>query len=369
MKMTIALVWLCLVWLCVVPCAAEGGRVRQHTGLRPVSDAKGKWGFIARTGRFVIAPRFDRAHEFSDGVAYVWTWEGSRRSHGIVDTKGRFTPLPEQDYEIVFHDGLARVHASSGRERKYGYIDKAGRMVIQPQFDHAGHFSEGLAWASVLKERQWLYGFIDATGKFVVPPQFTHEPGDFIDGLARVAVEGLYGFIDRAGRHRIPAKFEQLDAFFSEGLVAGVLRGEPPRGVYLNRDGQAVFEIPFWQQRTARQRRLLRLGWQISAPFSEGLAPVLSDNKIGFIDKTGRVVIAPQFRETRGFSEGLAAVKIIGSDGQYVWGYIDLTGKFVIAPQFTEAQTFAGGLASVTTLALGRRLIDARGRVVWQASK
>lgn len=369
MKMTRALVWLCLISLCVVPCAAQEGRVKPHAGLHPVADAKGKWGFIDRTGRFRIKPRFDRAHEFSDGVAYVWTWAGNQRSYGIVDTKGAFTPLPTQDYEIAFHDGLAKVEATTDEGRRYGYIDKTGRMIIQPQFSYAGDFSEGRAWAAVLKEREWLYGYIDKTGKFAVAPQFTQQPGDFVDGLARVAGRYNYGFIDRTGAYRVAAEFEQLDAFFSEGLVAAVSKGEPPRGVYLKRDGQIAFEIPLWEQRTARQRNFFRLGWHISAPFSQGLAPVLSFNKIGFIDKQGKVVIAPQFRETSGFSEGLAAVKIIGSDGHYVWGYIDLTGKLVITPEFKEAQPFAGGLASVTTFNDGRRLIDASGKVVWQVSQ
>ena len=128
-------------------------------------------------------------------------------------------------------------------------------------------------------------------------------------------------------------------------------------------------EIPFWQQRTAHQRSLYTIRRQQLAPFSEGLAAVLSFNKIGFIDRTGKVVIEPLFRETKGFSEGLAAVKIIGSDGQYVWGYIDRTGRFAITPQFKEARPFAGGLAHVTTVDGRRRLIDGSGKVIWQLSK
>lgn len=74
-------------------------------------------------------------------------------------------------------------------------------------------------------------------------------------------------------------------------------------------------------------------------------------NKLGFIDKSGRVVIEPLFRETSGFAEGLAAVKIIGSDGEYVWEYIDRAGGFAIAPQFREAHPFEGCLARVHRIA------------------
>jgi hypothetical protein len=366
MKLARVLLFLWLVAAFVLPCAAQGGRDKNHAGLHPVRDAGGKWGFIDRTGRFRIPPRYEGAGQFSEGVAYAWFWEGERRKDGIVEADGRFTELPAvNDYEFIFHDGLARFQTPSGQERKYGYMDKTGRVVIPPRFDDSGYFSEGLAWVSVFKERKRLYGFIDKTGKIVIEPRFVYQPGDFIDGLAKVIGQTSSGFIDHTGSFRITVESERSDDFFSEGLLA-VIQGDPPRGVYLKRDGEVALEIPFWQQRTAHQRSLYTIRRLQLAPFSEGLAPVLSFNKLGFIDRTGKVVIEPLFRETSGFSEGLAAVKIIGSDGQYVWGYIDRAGRFAIAPQFREAHPFAGGLAQVATAEGKNQLIDGTGKVVWQ---
>jgi hypothetical protein len=367
MRKARVLAGLFLAAIFVLPCVAQDSK--NHPGLHPVADANGKWGFIDRTGRFRIAPTYERANEFSDGVAYVFFWEGQKRKNGIVDTSGNFTLLETNDYEVSFHDGLARFQTPGGQERKFGYLDKSGRVIIEPQFFYAGDFSEGRAWAAVLKDREWLYGFIDRTGQFVVSPQFTQQPSDFSEGLARVQAKYAWSFIDRTGKFVIPAKFQTLDTSFSEGLVAAVYQGESPRGVYLDRSGQVAFDIPLWRQRTARQQGLAEYRWHIAAPFSEGLAPVLSFNKIGFINKTGKVVIEPLFRGTRGFSEGLAGVKIIGSDGNYVWGYIDPTGRFAIDARFNQVQPFAGGLARVETPDGKRQLIDSSGRVVWQLSK
>lgn len=371
MKLTVIFIFLCFITTAfLLPCAAQEKRVRNHAGLHPVVDANGKYGFIDRTGSFRIPPRYNGAGQFSEGVAYVWFWEGDKRRNGIVDTNGNFTGLPAtNDYDFIFHDGLARFQTPSGQERKYGYMDKTGRVVVEPQFFYAGHFSEGLAWVRVLQGREWLYGFIDKTGKFVIEPQFVYQPKDFVDGMAKVTGKFKSGFIDRAGSYRIAVEIEHSDDFFSEGLLAAVVQGETPRGVYLDRDGKVTLEIPFWQHRTAHQRSLYTIRRQQLAPFSEGLAAVLSFNKIGFIDKTGKVVIAPLFRETNGFAEGLAAVKIIGSDGEYVWGYIDRTGKFAITPQFRDARPFAGGLAHVSTVEGSRQLIDRSGKVIWQLSK
>jgi hypothetical protein len=86
--------------------------------------------------------------------------------------------------------------------------------------------------------------------------------------------------------------------------------------------------------------------------------------KYGYIDKTGKLAIAPQFYEADDFSEGLAAVEIDDS-----WGYIDKTGKVVITPQFDDAFGFSGGLAWVSISGKGKRgYIDKTGKFVWQPS-
>lgn len=72
------------------------------------------------------------------------------------------------------------------------------------------------------------------------------------------------------------------------------------------------------------------------------LFQITENDKIGFIDSTGRVVIPPQFRSAGDFSEGLASVRLTGT-----YEYIDATGTFIIPPQFDYATPFSGGLAVV----------------------
>src|SRR5712692_7147714 len=61
--------------------------------------------------------------------------------------------------------------------------------------------------------------------------------------------------------------------------------------------------------------------------FSEDLAGVRigdeENGKWGYIDKTGKMIISPQFDQAWGFQEGLAAVKIHSEDGNGKWGFID----------------------------------------------
>ena len=76
--------------------------------------------------------------------------------------------------------------------------------------------------------------------------------------------------------------------------------------------------------------------------FSEDLAAVIENSYWDFIDKSGRVVIATRSAKVRSFSEGLAAV-LVGDR----YGYIDKKGNFVIEPKFEAAFDFSEGLARV----------------------
>jgi hypothetical protein len=73
-----------------------------------------------------------------------------------------------------------------------------------------------------------------------------------------------------------------------------------------------------------------------------GLFPAKVKGRYGFIDKTGKMILQPQFARAQMFSEGLAAVQINAK-----WGFIDRTGKMVITPKYDVVLPFAEGLASV----------------------
>ena len=67
-------------------------------------------------------------------------------------------------------------------------------------------------------------------------------------------------------------------------------------------------------------------------------APQLPTHKWGYIDKTGKYVIASQFDACSTFFRGLASVRVGDK-----WGYIDLTGRYTINPQFDQALPFFEG--------------------------
>ncbi len=98
----------------------------------------------------------------------------------------------------------------------------------------------------------------------------------------------------------------------------------------------------------------------IPSPQEELLFPILQNNKWGFINSSGQVVIEPKFDTVDRFSENRAP---FGSGSNGKWGFIDSTGQVVVEPRFDNAYPFFGGRATVK---VGKRsgFIDHSGREV-----
>jgi hypothetical protein len=80
----------------------------------------------------------------------------------------------------------------------------------------------------------------------------------------------------------------------------------------------------------------------------------------GFLNEKGRIIIDPNYRQAHNFSEGLAAVQ----NWDEKWGFIDQTGKVVIDFIFsTEPDDFHSGFAIVTKQNGEKCYIDKQGNI------
>src|SRR5262245_46332508 len=328
-----------------------------------------KRGYIDRTGRIVIKPQFDGASDFSEGLAVISTSENGYRQ-GYIDETGRIVIRPEFNRATDFSEGLAAVgygefQLHGGGDHRWGFIDKSGSLVISPQFYDAGAFSEGLC---VVGNREGKKGYIDKKGRLVIPYKYIWA-SPFSEGLACVNVGDHFGFIDKTGIIVIEPKFTDPGGF-KEGvaltriggktidpwpgaMISGPLGG---RMVYIDKSGKTLIKLDKNSDH-ARQ-------------FSEGLAPVgvvKSDKYLywGYIDKTGKFAIEPQFGDAGLSSEGFALILLDGK-----WGLIDKTGKISVAAKLFPMHGGQGGLGQVydgENWQSGKiRYIDRAGKLTWQ---
>lgn len=101
---------------------------------------------------------------------------------------------------------------------------------------------------------------------------------------------------------------------------------------------------------------------RVSKEFSEGLAAVELNGKVGFIDRNNRFHIPPVYEPTdhlEGFRYGMAAVK---KDGKY--GFIDKKGEWVIQPTFDDAENFGDDYLAVVKIDKDYGCIDLTGEMV-----
>ena len=76
----------------------------------------------------------------------------------------------------------------------------------------------------------------------------------------------------------------------------------------------------------------------------EEMAIVCKDNYYGAIDRSGNLIVSPQYAEISNYSCGLALTK--NSEGYY--GYIDTSGNVAIPFEYDEARSFSENIAIVS---------------------
>lgn len=254
------------------------------------------WGYVNKTGKVVVQPRFQSAEPMSEGLAVVSDAQGR---YGYIDATGKVVIQPQFQMAGAFHEGLAW----AGSNERSGYIDTAGKWVIQPRFVMAGDFGEGLA---PISDENGMWGYVDAKGAWALQPKYS-AADTFSEGRAAVQVGDDYVYIDKTGRTVIDAKLTSADVF-REGL-APASTGDRMGFI----DSRGSFVIP---------QKFLN-----AYAFSEGLAGVATDEGAGFVDKTGAWVIKPAYEDVGPFTGGIAAV---WKDGKV--GYVDTTGEWVYKP-------------------------------------
>lgn len=103
-----------------------------------------------------------------------------------------------------------------------------------------------------------------------------------------------------------------------------------------------------------------------------GKLHIFLQEKWGFIDQAGAVVIPAHFDAAGNFSEGLAAVGFDTDQTEFnctdcvprrVWGFVDAMGKLVVPARYRAASSFAGGLAAVENHEGKWGYIDAKGNL------
>lgn len=299
--------------------------------------------------------KYDSIYRFNEDLALVCLNNKCGFINKLVDVA---IPLRYNDYTGYFSEGLAVVKLNG----KYGFIDKTGKVVIPALYDDVTPFHDGLATVKLNDKK----GYIDKTGKVVIPIKYEAALTSS-EGLLGVMLDDKYGYIDKTGRVVIPFEYDQI-YWFSNGLAAvNMWEGySEPHCRYINNSGNVIIDLFYTYNHCAtfseglaavgrivgynnkddepefkwgfidnKGKAITKIVYDEYSNFTEGLAAVVKDKKLGFIDKNGSEVIPLKYE--KGFiADGLVRVYLNNK-----FGFLDYKGNEVIPLKYDSVWCFA----------------------------
>ena len=143
------------------------------------------WGFINTTGKTVIDFKYTDVESFSNGYAKVEMdahkvkkgdmYVSYDKGWGLVDKMGKHVIEPNW-YEIDYSDKYLSkgvVLVAKGYKRKQGLQDLNDNTILEPIYSTIGEERDGLRYVRILKDGESYYpcttaGWIDSSGRMVI---------------------------------------------------------------------------------------------------------------------------------------------------------------------------------------------------------
>lgn len=298
------------------------------------------------------------------------------KSDGFSSKMAEIEYTYAQDYQIysevkAFSGGYAAVKSGE----LFGIIDETGNRVLSKAYSNAGYFSyytnknnkEDSGFIIPVSEEDGIWKYISDTGnkKIEIDDSLKFNTlGLYIDnGLTAASIDGKYSYYN--------ADFEKQ---FGDYLYAGAFNNgraavqlSENEWFIINEKGETLNSTPFVdivldeKEIAFRNERAFVLidnyyymvdtegkiigeqKYTSARPFlsvqdndkSDALAAVCLNGKWGFVDKSGKLIIEPQFMDARSFSNSFAAVEMNGK-----WGFVSSDGSIVIDFTFDNVKDF-----------------------------
>lgn len=216
------------------------------------------------------------------------------------------------EYDYVSQVSEEGIFAVTGKDSRI--MDKTGMVlgIFEKKITEAGLYSDKLLPACV----DGKYNYYNELGE----EQFGgyESAGTFQDGFAAVKKDGKWMIIDTAGKVKSQTFDEIVLDYSGRYIVNGyvIAKIADKYGLY---DEKLKLKVEFDC-----------LDTDIYTP--DGLIAICKDDKWGYVNSNGTVLIEPIYEKAKSFSNGLAAVCKNGK-----WGFIDEKGNVVIEYQFADA--------------------------------
>lgn len=330
-----------------------------------------QWGFADVNGKLVIPCKFSEVSCFINQKAFVKL----NQKWGVIDTKGNFILQPIYDKCPT----LTNKQYSAYQGNTHFLFDERGNNLYDkyPGYDEFLFLSQN--YIAVHNLDGW--GIIDSSGKTIITPIYQDMPPTLINNNGLFGVyqyvkseDKVYGgIIDSKGNVVLPFEYECTSIFvslygevgfcpyYSDGLAL-VENKKTGNTSYIDTNGKVVFTLQQKQPVSFYNYPMNKQHFN----FINGMCCITSNGKYGFIDKTGKTIISPQYDEVSDFRYGYCEVIKNGK-----WGIIDKQGKIVVPIIYDRAgndYSFYGKdtTSGMFTVRKNKKygVVDANGKII-----
>jgi hypothetical protein len=346
--------------------------VRNFKSVSPITKKKlqvQEFGLIDKLGHWFIQPTFlTLAPAYNLDKLYAVNVSGMP---GYLSRKREIVLLPGFDKERC-DAGKEDAKLTAQKKVQIGTITRTGQVQIQKSLNWLTVTRQGLMTVKLNNQTFW----IAEDGQLRPISEL-----EFSDNLARLFWGIHVGFLDSAYQWVIkPRKWsptsDALDVrvsdFHNDRAILLMTETKPnpqnsSKNTYLfgaiDKSGKTVIAPKFRQMDQFSEGMAIASNIPQPDPFAfrENVPMPL----YGYSDLDGNWAISPQYKKARRFKEGLAAVQMADK----MWGFINRSGAYVFKPQFAFASDFEGGYATVVTGKPGTyrvNLIDHEGKALVQ---
>jgi DNA-binding transcriptional regulator/RsmH inhibitor MraZ len=226
------------------------------------------------------------------------------------DESGEYFGIKDADGNIIspatkfislshFNEGVAIVTDIDG---KYGSIDINGKEIMPLKYDYLYYESSENQYLFIEKDK---YGLIK-DGEIIIPAEYDYLTF-FSNGYATFLIGNNYGLIDKNNKIIVPAKYNNISENSSELFVVQDEKGK--FNMYSISDKKIL----------ASKYDLIALGQD------SDLILVQKNDKYGYINKEGKIVLPIQYTYATVFTDGFAIVAF--RDDLDDAHHIDTSGK------------------------------------------
>jgi hypothetical protein len=312
----------------------------------------GKYGLLDERNRMIVPLQWNSLREIKPSVFLA----GHKNKLGVIDSDGKSILPAIYDSIRLTPSGYRVFEKSDG----WQLTNAAGETITQKKYELLHRFN-GTSW--VVRSRGF-YGVVNTKGEEFIHCVFD-SIGDRSTHYVAVKFKNQYGIID----HRENWKMAPQPFPIQLANDACYLIREKHNSFLKTWDGKVISFTPYRVQLEStywveivpdgRQNKFDYNGRHYvptaiasaevrTSPavkefqLSEGLLAIRRDDKFGFVDARGNLVIANRYDSVADFKDGLAPVKLIGK-----WGFLNKQDQLIIQPNYENVSPFYQGFSIV----------------------